>query len=175
MDTFLDWTTATLIMEKGLRQLGRLRWRWCVGISGELFCSWGTRRWGVLTFPIVNVWSCFASDKERQVVKVLSLLLIDRIHVHCQTSESMQHKHAEKRNDYIHSLQSKTVSQYENVNLVPNYLCYFPSGTERTDHSDYTPFNIEGTFSFESWWVFTYIGLCRIFFCNFTVMEHYLY
>lgn len=170
MDTGFNWTTATLIMEKGTRAVQPIEVKWHVGISGERFCSWGTRRQGVLTLLIVNVWSCFASEKERQVVKVLSLLLFDRIHVHCQTSESMQHKHAEKRNGYIHSLQSKTVSQYENVNLVPNSLCYFPCGTARTNHPDYTPFNIEGTYSFESECVFTCISLCRWIF---TEMERY--
>lgn len=68
-------------------------------------------------------------------MKVLILLLIDRTHVHSQTSKSMQHKHTEKRNEYIHSLQSKTVSQDKNVILVPNYLCYSPSGTDWPNHS----------------------------------------
>lgn len=110
-----DWTTAMLIMEKGLRQLDRLTWRWRVCISGELFCSWGTRRQGVLTFLVVNIWACFASVKERQVVKVLSLLLIHRTRVHFQTSESTQHKHAEKRNDYI--------SQFTEQNRFPRREC----------------------------------------------------
>lgn len=54
----------------------------------------------------------------------------------------------------------------QECDLVPHYLCYSPSGTDWPNHSDYTHFNIKGTFSFESWWVFMYIGLYRCIFWN---------